>query len=196
MQENSTFKETTLNDYIPTIKKYWPDIPVRDIKTILNYGWRLLYLACIAGCDVNIYSHKYQFWFYLGNLTKSSIRHFNYYREKLICRIKFNYDRTKPEWDGYYYTMLSKAEYEKYFKSRGRKRKNITITNRSIYKYKECCILHYFSCRYIIKFPYVIDVGFKKYYTKLNIKGIEEVTIKSASNFQDILVNNNDYVFL
>ena len=36
----------------------------------------------------------------------------------------------------------------------------------------------------------------EKYYTKLNIKGIEEVTIKSASNFQDILVNNNDYVFL
>lgn len=114
--ENSTFKETNINNYIEQLHKSFPTLSTSDIKKIIEYGWRSLYLANLAGCDTLVISTKFNYWFYIGQLQKDSIKHFNYYRRQLIRKIQFIYKRIKPDWDGYYYTGLSEEE-SQYFKT-------------------------------------------------------------------------------
>ena len=191
---NSTFKETTIYDYIPQIKEKFPYLAESDIKLILNYGWRLIYLANLAGCDTLVTSTSNKFWFYIGNLTKSPLLHFNYYKRQLIRKMQFIYRRIKPEWDGYYYTALSSEEANKLlFKGKGRKKINYIFNNKYIFKYKDACKLYYSAFPYIIKFQYIIDIGFKRFYSKLRISNPEIVEIKESSTFKDILVDNNEY---
>jgi len=54
--EKSTFKETTIQDYIPKLKELYPDLKEEDIKRIIEYGWRMIYVANIAGCDTLVMS--------------------------------------------------------------------------------------------------------------------------------------------
>lgn len=192
--ENNTFKETTIEDYIPQIKEKFPYLTESDIRLILKYGWRLIYLANLAGCDTLITSTSNKFWFYIGNLTKNPLRHFNYYRKQLIRKIQFIYRRLKPEWDGSYYTALSEEEAKDLTTIRkGKKKQNYIFNNKCIFKYKDACKLYYSTFPYIIKFYYIVDVGFKRYYKILKIKNPEIVEIKNSSTFKDILVDNNEY---
>ena len=48
--------DSTINDYIERIQQQFPYLQESDIKTIVNYGWRMLYLANLAGCDTLLIS--------------------------------------------------------------------------------------------------------------------------------------------
>lgn len=189
--ENSTFKDTYTKDYVDLIHSEFPDISKQDIKLIIDYGWRLIYIACMFGCPVLIQSQKYKFWFYIGQLFKDSLKHFNYYRRKLIQKIAFLYKRTKQTSD-YYYVALNKEEYDKFFKKKGRKRKKFDLTNKMIFQSQDACEIYYFNCICILKFSY-IDVGFRYYKKNITITNPEIVLMKNPSTFEDILVMNNDY---
>lgn len=191
--ENSTFKETTISDYIPKLKEMYPDLSEDDIKKITEYGWRLIYMANIAGCDVLVTSKKHNFWFYIGALRKNSIQHFNYYRSKLMKKIRFLYYRLKPSWDGYYYFGINKEEAEPLLKKKGRKRIHFNFTDKLVFKSKDSSILYYTNFPYIIRYKALVDVGFRRYYKNLDIDNPELVLEKEPSTFEDILVINNDY---
>lgn len=191
--ENNTFKETTIDDYVPLLKEQYPDLDESDIKKILQYGWRMIYMANISGCDMLISSQKHNFWFYIGNLRKDSIKHFSYYKQKLIRKIRFLYYRLKPEYDGYYYMGLSEEEAEPLLKKRGRKRIHFTFYNKLVFNNKDASLLYYTSYPYIIRYKSLVNVGFKKYYESINIDNPELVVHKKSSTFEDILVINNDY---
>lgn len=191
--ENNTFKETSIHDYIPKLKEMYPDLKEEDIKRIVEYGWRMLYMANISGCDTLVTSQKHKFWFYIGSLKKDSIKHFNYYKDKLIKKIRFLYYRLKPNWDDYYYLGLTEEEAYPLIKKKGRKRVHFTFQNKLVFKSKDSSILYYNAYPYIIRYKALVDVGFKKYYEQLNIDNPELVIEKQSSTFEDILVINNDY---
>lgn len=191
--ENSTFKETTIQDYIPKLKEMYPDIKEEDIKRIVEYGWRMIYMANVAGCDVLVTSQKHNFWFYIGALRKDPIKHFNYYRLKLMRKIRFLYYRLKPNWDGYYYLGITEEEAAPLLKKVGRKRVHFNFKNKLVFKSKDSSLLYYNNFPYIIRYKALVDLGFKRYYEDLAIDNPELVLEKKASTFEDILVINNDY---
>ena len=85
--ENNTFKETTIIDYIPILQEYFPYLSKKDIKNIIQYGWKLIYSSNCYGCDTLVTSQKYKFWFYIGGLCNDSIRHFTYYKKRLMRKL-------------------------------------------------------------------------------------------------------------
>ena len=171
----------------------YPDLNEQDIKKIVEYGWRMIYMANIAGCDTLVNSQKHNFWFYIGTLKKDSVAHFNYYKDKLLRKIRFLYYRLKPEWDTYYYLGLNEEEATPLLKKKGRKRVHFSFRNKLVFKSKDASVLYYSTYPYIIKYKALVDVGFKKYYEQLNIDNPELVIEKQSSTFEDILVINNDY---
>lgn len=184
----------TLKDYYEEVQKKFPLIPMPDLRKILNYGWRQLYLVNSYGGDVLIQDKN--FWFYIGILQYDSIKHFNYYKRKLINKIRIMYSRKKIQWDGYYYFGLSEERYQQFInskKKRGRPRKIYNFGNILLYKIWEECSLAESNLKYFFKIPYPIDMGYT-YKNKELITGNAEFFLeREPLKFQDILVANNDY---
>ena len=59
--------QKTIQDYYEAVCQEYPDIPESDIKRILNFGFKSLYLHNSYGGDVLV--NRKDFWFYTG--TKS-----------------------------------------------------------------------------------------------------------------------------
>lgn len=195
MRENSTFKETTIDDYVPKIKEAFPDLEESDIKRIIQYGWRLIYIGCMAGCDILVSSNTHKFWFYIGSLFKNPLRHYNYYKKKLIRKMRFIYKRTSPYWDGYYYTVLTDEEY-KQFNTKGRKRRHFTFYNKKYFKFKDPSRIYYPEGTHVIRFKTHLLKGFSFYKEEFDVTDPEVVEHGKFGSFQDILVNNNNYELL
>ena len=66
---------TRSSDYIKEINKLFPEVSEKDIKKIMEYGWRQLYLLNSYGGDTIITDKT--FWMYVGKLTPDSFRHFD-----------------------------------------------------------------------------------------------------------------------
>ena len=58
MPESSIIKKYT--DYIEAVKKEFPYLSNADIRRILKYGWRQIYIINVSGGDTLINSHKYK----------------------------------------------------------------------------------------------------------------------------------------
>jgi hypothetical protein len=88
----------------------YPDVPMHDIKKILQFGWKSLYLHNSYGGDVIIRDENV--FIYFGNLMKDSIKWFTYYKRKLATKIKVLFLRRNKNipWDGYYYFAINKKE--------------------------------------------------------------------------------------
>lgn len=190
--------DSTINDYIPALKQKFPYLQEQDIRTIVNYGWRMLYLANLAGCDTLLISQKYKYWMYIGDLCKSSLKHFNYYRRQLSRKIRFLYRRKKQPWDGYYYCFLTMDEYQEFVRpKKGRKRRNYQFNNKIAFKLQDVCSLHFNMPGCIIRFKTLTDMGFQFYKRTLKCTDPEIVMVREkALTFSDILVTNNKYEFI
>ena len=107
----------SVNDYLPELIAQFPTVPPEDVKRAVEYGWRMLYYYNLRGCDTLISSTKYRYWFYCGQLTRDSIKHYNYYRRMLRRKLRVLYSKKVKEWDGYYYIGLTEDEYKSVVKS-------------------------------------------------------------------------------
>lgn len=196
MKEDSTFKETTVKDYMDALREKYPLICKKDIQTIVNYGWRLIYLAVVSGCDFldSCYIND-RTWIYIGNLKKyDPLKHYLTYRYKLLRKMKFNYRRMKPEWDGYYYTILFKREKETLLHRMGRPRKKLTLVTRKAFKYKEACRVHYNFPGYMIRFKHPIDRNFDFWIEKMDIYDFEIIQYnKHWLKKSELLTSKNYY---
>lgn len=189
---------STINDYIPKIQEQFPYLNEQDIRTIVNYGWRMLYLANLAGCDTLMISQKYKYWMYIGDLCKSSIKHFNYYRRQLSRKIRFLHRRSKDPWDGYYYCFLTMEEYLEFIKpKKGRKRRKYQFQNKIAFKLQDVCNLHFNIPGCVIRFKTLTDMGFQFYRRELTCQDPEIVLVReNPLTFDDILVTNNKYDYI
>ena len=186
--------QKTIQDYYEQIFKEFPNIPKRDIKRILQFGWKQLYLLNSYGCDVSL--QKGNFWIYFGKLMKDSLQHFIYYKTKLKTKLRILYKRNKVQWDGYYYFSLPQSQYDKYFspdKRRGRPKSKFTFQNIVLRKIYEECLLEDINGVAIFKIPMVSDLGFEKFIPELTTNQVELVTLKKHTKMKDILTSNYDY---
>lgn len=184
----------TINDYYEDVRKLWPRLPEKDIRRILNFGFKSLYLHNSYGGDTLIKDGD--FLCYIGYLRNDSIKHFNYYIKKLAVKIRVLYKRRKVQWDGYYYFGLTDTQYSNYLsqkKRRGRPRKWFDFGQVKLYKIYDECYIKQFNCRYIFKVPYKSDLGMTLFYKEYRSSEAELIEIREPLKFEDILVTTHKY---
>lgn len=184
----------TIDDYYEDVRKLWPRLPEKDIRRILNYGFRSLYLHNSYGGDTFIKDKD--FLCYIGYLRNDSIKHFHYYAKKLSLKIRVLYKRRKIPWDGYYYFALSDPQIENYEsqkRKRGRPRKWFEYGQVMLYKIKDECSLKEHNCRYIFRVPYTSDLGMTIFYRDYRTNKAELIEVRNPLKFEDILVTTHKY---
>ena len=189
--------QKTIQDYYEQVYKEYPNIPKSDIKRIFQYGWKSLYLHNSYGGDVLL--SRLGFWFYCGQLMCDSIKWFNYYKRKMIIKLRILYKRKQIEWDGYYYFALSKNQYEKYLSQKnkkGRPKKIFTFNKVLLYKIYDECNISENSKIAIFKIPMLLDMGFTNYKEQLITDKAELCLVRQPLKLNDILLSNYDYEFI
>ena len=189
--------QKTIQDYYEQVYKEYPNIPKSDIKRILQYGWKSLYLHNSYGGDVLL--SRLGFWFYCGQLMCDSIKWFNYYKKKMIVKLRILYKRKQIEWDGYYYFALSKNQYENYLSQKnkkGRPKKIFTFNKVFLYKIYDECNISENNKIAIFKIPMLLDMGFTNYKEQLITDKAELCLVRQPLKLNDILLSNYDYEFI
>lgn len=187
----------TINDYYDDVHKLWPRLPEKDIKRILNFGFKSLYLHNSYGGDTLIKDKD--FLCYIGYLRNNSIQHYHYYIKKLVIKLRVLYRRRKIQWDGYYYFALNDKQWANYIsqkQKKGRPRKWFEYGQVMLYKLQDECSIKQAHCRYIFRVPFTAEVGMK--YLNNNYKSdcAELIKIREPLKLEDILVTNYNYSIL
>lgn len=187
----------TIQDYYEQISQEYPNIPLSDIKRILQYGWKSLYLHNSYGGDVLL--HRKDFWFYSGRLMNDSIKYFDYYAKKMKIKLRVLYKRKKIKWDGYYYFALTQKQYEDYLSQknhRGRPRKIFNFGNTVLYKiYDECNIIEHGNIAiFRVKMKY--EKGFTIYEENFKTGDSELILLREPLKFEDILLSKYEYQYI
>lgn len=189
-------KLKTIQDFYESMFEKYPTIPKQDIKRILQYGFKSLYLHNSYGGDTLI--NKKGFWFYCGRLMNDSIKYFEYYKRKMILKLRIMYKRNNIEWDGYYYFALTKKEYQEYLSQknkRGRPKKKFTFLKVILYKMYDECNISESNRVALFRIPMPIDFGFSLYKEKLVTDQSELILVREPLKFQDILLTNYKFKY-
>ena len=189
--------QKTIQDYYDQIYKEYPTVSKSDIKRILQYGFKSLYLHCSYGGDVLI--NRLGFWFYCGQLMNNSIRWFDYYKRKMKIKLRVLYQRKQIPWDGYYYFALSESQYNDYLSQknkRGRPKKNFTFSHVVLYKIYDECNITESGKTAIFKIPASLDLGFNYYKEEITTDKAELVLVRPPLTLEDILLSVYDYEFI
>ena len=197
MRYGDSKNDKYIQDYYNEIHSKFSDISISDIKRILNFSWKSLYLHNSYGGDTFITDKD--IWCYIGHLKKDSIEYFLYYIKKLSLKLRVLYKRNKIEWDGYYYFALSDKQYNEYINQknkRGRPRKKFTFSNVFLYQILDECKIQEHQKRYIFKVPLITKVKYKFFSPELTTDKAELIITREPLKFKDILVNENKYQFL
>lgn len=88
----------------------FPLMSIKDITTILRFGYNTLRLHLSYGGDVLIHSHK--FVFMTGKIYTDNKLMFNYVLTKLRTKIRVMYRKLHYLWDGYSYFTLTRQRFE------------------------------------------------------------------------------------
>lgn len=189
--------QKTIQDYYEAICKEYPTISESDIKRILQYGWKSLYLHNSYGGDVLI--KRLGFWFYCGQLMNDSLKWFEYYKRKMKIKLRVLYKRKHIEWNGYYYFALSEPQYNEYLSQknkRGRPKKKFTFNKVVLYKIYDECNISESGKVAIFKIPMSLDLGFTAYKEVLTTDKAECILNREPLKFEDILLSVYDYEFI
>lgn len=187
-----------VDDYVPKLQEMFPHIKPQVIKRIVSYGWRMFYLYNMRGCDTLFESTKYKLWFYCGDLMNNSLKFFNYYKRKLRRKIRELFKRNKREWDGYYYTGLTEEEYDNLCHllrvHPGKKKEIFKFNNKICFKLADEAKLLYHYSKCIIKFKYIIDMGYVFREDNLKCRDVSIYLVREhPDTFNDVLISNYKY---
>lgn len=184
-----------VNDYYEQMYEKFPQLDEKEIRKIINYGWRQVYLINSYGGDLCISDQH--FWCFFGFLTKNSIAHFKRYVIKLSTKLRVLYKRTRQKWDGYYYFALTDRQYENLnIKKRGRPKKHLNYGNQVLYKLLDECKIKCHNRRYIYRVPFYVNGVFTYYAPNFQTDRAELIEVREPQKFKDILTSNYDYKYI
>lgn len=192
-------KVKTINDYFEQLYQEFPKIKKGDIRVMIKFAWRMLYLCNYNRCDTVVSSTKYDFWFLIGSLTRNSVTHYNYYKHRMKSKIRFLYKQKKRVWDGYYYFGLHRDEYEEYksqIKSVGRKKKWFVFKKKVLFKIQDEANLNYDGAVCIMRIIPPTHLGYSYYKEELKCAYPEIVMEREPLKLKDILVTSNNYKYI
>ena len=187
----------TIQDYYEEMYKLYPSVPKSDIKKILQFGWKSLYLHNSYGGDTLIMQKG--FWFYCGQLMNDSIKYFEYYKKKIATKLKIMYKRKHIPWDGYYYFALFQDQYDKYLSQknkRGRRRKEFQFGAVFLYEILDECKINEYYRKYIFRVPFITRLKQKYFIRDFTSSQAELILVREPLKFKDIIVYDNEYEFI
>lgn len=178
------------DDYIDELCQKYPNILRSDIKKIVNYGFRMMFRLIRRGLDIQLQNGD--LWFYVGKLSKDSIKHFNYYRLKLQLKIRYIFENYY-NWDGYYYFAVpDDCVFNKRNRINSLKLKKVTF-----FKCLDAAKVYYYHAKYFVKIKAITDLGYKYYRDETTIKNAELIyTRENTVKFKDILLDSGNYDIL
>ncbi len=188
--------DTKIKDYYTQIYAQFPKVSQKDIKTILSYCWKSLYLHNSYGGDVAINDND--LWCYIGKLKGNALKHYFYYKCKLAIKLRILYKRKKIPWDGYYYFALTERQYQQYLSQKnvkGRPKKYFDLDKVFMYQILDECRITESSKKYIFRTAPLIPIKLRYYVQHLHAE-IELVQIRKPLKFKDIVVYGNKYEFI
>ena len=186
-----------VQDYYEKLFELYPKVPKRDIKRIMQFGLKSFLLHNNYGGDVLLQNQSIRL--YCGTLMKDSIKYFNYYKKKMIVKIRVNHKRLNIPWDGYYYFALYKNQYSDYLQQkskRGRPKKHFKYGNVFLYKYFDECNLRNSGAVAIFKISSILDLGLSIYKPEFKTDKAEFVLEREPLTFKDILISNYQYQYI
>ena len=163
----------------------------------MQYGLKSFLLHNNYGGDVLLQSPT--MWLYCGKLMNDSIKYYEYYKHKMITKIRINHKRFNIEWDGFYYFGLYKSQYEQYLQQknkRGRPKKHFQFGNVVLYKYFDECNLRNSGAVAIFKVSIGSDFGLSIYKQDFKTDKAELILCRQPLTFKDILTSNYEYQFI
>ena len=186
-----------VQDYYEQLFELYPDVPQRDIKRIMQFGLKSFLMHNNYGGDVLLNSPT--MWLYCGKLMKDSIKYYEYYRRKMIIKLRINHKRLNIPWDGYYYFGLIQSQYDRYLQqknSRGRPKKHFDFGNIVLYKYFDECNLRNNGAVAIFRITFQADFGLSLYKPNFKTDKAELILEREPLIFKDILISNYKYQFI
>lgn len=186
-----------VQDYYTKLFELYPDIPKRDIKRIMQFGLKSFLMHNNYGGDVLLQSPS--IWLYCGKLMRDSIKYFEYYKRKMIIKVRINHKRLNIPWDGYYYFGMTQNQYSLYLKQknkRGRPKKHFDYGNIVLYKYFDECNLRNSGSVAIFKVSLQSDFGLSIYKPNFKTDKVELVLERDPLTFKDVLSSNYKYQFI
>lgn len=186
-----------VQDYYEQLYELYPDVPKRDIKRIMQFGLKAFLMHNNYGGDVLLQSPT--MWLYCGRLMKDSLKYYEYYRRKMIIKIRINHKRLNIPWDGYYYFGLTRNQYNHYLEQknkRGRPKKHFDFGNNVLYKYFDECNLRDFGAVAIFRITFQTDYGLTLYKPNFKTDKAELILERDPLTFKEILASNYEYQFI
>lgn len=186
-----------VQDYYEELFKLYPNVPKRDIQRIMQFGLKSFLIHNNYGGDVLLNGPN--MWLYCGKLMKDSMRYFEYYKRKMIIKLRINHRRLNIPWDGYYYFGLTQNQYDLYKsqqKKRGRPKKHFKYGNTVLYKYFDECNLRNSGAVAIFKITFQADFGLSLYKPNFETDKAQLVLEREPLTFKDILATNYKYKFI
>ena len=111
MQYGDGKNETTWRDYMDQIYEKYNTISKLDLNYIVTTGWVNLLQLKVRGADIKLLQRPYAV--YIGKLFKDSLRHFKYYKEKLLQKMIFlNRVKKKIKLDNKWYFYVYRKMHE------------------------------------------------------------------------------------
>jgi hypothetical protein len=163
----------------------------------MQFGLKSFLMHNNYGGDVLLNSPT--MWLYCGKLMKDSIKYYEYYRRKMITKLRINHNRFNIPWDGYYYFGLIQSKYDDYLsqqKKRGRPRKHFKYGNIVLYKYFDECNLRNSGAVAIFRITFNADLGLSLYKPNFETDKAELILEREPLTLKDILASNYKYQFV
>ena len=181
-----------MDNYVDSVHEKFPEFTRDEIKRILVYGWKMIIQYVSAGNDVSIISNK-EFLF-IGKIPTNGLAVFKNYCYKLSKRIAYMFQRTKSEWDAYYYFTRSENQYKDYL-SQSKKKYKI-FKDVFLYKLLEQLKIKEPSSPYIFRLNEDKTSWMNKYYKEIKTDKAELIIVRDPLNMQDIMTSQNKFKYI
>lgn len=177
----------TVKDYEDQVCEMFPQIPKSDIRKMLHYGWKQVYICNSYGGDICVTNGK--FYFYCGKAFIDPLKHFFYYTKKLVVKAVTMYKRRKIKWDGYYYFSLTKSQQEKVDEQLKTKKKNICYGNLILYKNYDECRVKQWQRRHVYRVKFYVDYGHTVYLPNFTTRLAELYEVRETIKYQGVFTS-------
>lgn len=178
-----------VDDYIDQLQEKYPNVLRSDIKKIVNFGFRLMFRLVRRGLDIQIQNKD--LWFYIGDLTYNNVKHYHYYKRKLLLKIQYIFEQ-KHKWDGYYYVAVPDEYYEKL--SKINPIKTIKLKKVTIFKCLDAAKVYYDSMKHFIRFKAITNLGYQYYRENITIRQAKLIySREKALTLKDLMIDSKNY---
>lgn len=170
-----------LDDYLDKVCEKHSRIKRKDIKRILEYGFRMFDGIIRNGGDIYIRDHR--FWASVERYSFDNLSECKYISRKQRIKLRNKYKLHHEKFDGIYYVGIPDAEFE-LLKKKITKEKKVTLNNVRFFKIKEEAYSWTLNDHFL-KIYYPIDRGFEFFKDSITIDHYKYIACRNGKKINE-----------